>query len=100
MSYYTFRLVSRAPLKIECAKWDDGSTVPESVYVVYPETDSCSCVAMKRECKHVQRAHEITKTPELVAVMFHWRWDERNGWIEMHDIPDIEEFERAMFVHN
>jgi hypothetical protein len=51
---------------------------------------------MKRECKHVLRVREITKSPELIDVMCHWRWDEKHGWDEMHDIPDFDEFGKAL----
>jgi hypothetical protein len=96
-TYYTFRLLSLHPLKVECSKWEDGSIEPSASYIVYPSTDSCSCVSMKRECKHVLRAREITK-PNLIEFMHIWRWDERNSWRQMYDIPDLGEFERAVFV--
>lgn len=99
MNYYTFRLLSLIPMAVECTKWEDGNDNPLASYRVYVETNSCNCIAMKRECKHVLRAREITK-PELIEFMHRWRWDERNSWLEMHDIPDIDEFERAVFVSN
>lgn len=96
--YYTFRVLSLEPLKVECCKWEEYSNIPYEKYVVYPHTTSCSCLAMKRECKHVLRVREITKTLELINEMSYWRWDEYNSWTKMYDIPYFEEFERAVFV--
>lgn len=95
--YYIFRLLGTHPIRVACSKWEEGSIAPSATYIVYPGTNSCNCVASKRECRHVLRAKELVK-PDLINDMYKWRWDERNGWLEMHDIPYIDEFERAVFA--
>jgi hypothetical protein len=95
ITYYTARLVQTSPVKVEVCKWD-GSVKPENIYIVYPSTNSCSCVATKRECKHVQLAKDLLD-PEFVNEMHAWTWSEETGWIAAHDLP-IEEFSDALLA--
>jgi hypothetical protein len=93
--YYTFRLLSQTPVRVECCKWDDNNR--PTTYTVYPDTDSCSCVATKRDCKHVVLAKAMIK-PNFINEMHLWKWDEKNSWTEVNDMTPMEDILEVVFT--
>jgi hypothetical protein len=77
-------------MRVECNKWDDCLNELIETYIIYPFSNSCNCIATKRECKHLILSKAILE-PEFVNEMHHWRWDEKNSWSEVFDIPEVEE---------
>jgi hypothetical protein len=95
VKYYTFRILEHEPLKLECCKWEECRE-PTARHIVYPDIEACNCFATKRDCVHVRRAKEITRSADLMRDMMFWKWDEHNGWTENHDVPDFDEFARVV----
>lgn len=93
--YYTFKIIS-APdaeqLVVEVHKWEEetgahsGTTYKTKPFLVWM---ACSCPAT-RKCKHLKCAEEAVETGKAQE-FWKWRWDEKNGWRELDDIPPVED---------
>jgi hypothetical protein len=94
MTHYTFRLIGTNPeIVVDVCKWEDSNR--PTIYRVYPRTNSCSCIATKRECRHVKMVLSMID-PEFIAEMYRWKWDQENGFTEMNDMP-FKEMVDAVF---
>lgn len=95
--YYTFKIVSGEgePLKVEAHKWEEETGDHSGdTYIVRPDGASfisCSCPAFK-ECKHLRCVKEAIQDGKAQE-FWNWRWDEKNGWKKVDDIPSIEEID-------
>lgn len=81
---------------MDVCKWENSKN-PEVIYRVYPRTNSCSCVATKRDCRHVKMVLSMID-PEFIGEMYRWKWDSKNGFTEMNDMP-IREFVDAVLAY-
>lgn len=82
--YYTFRLVSGNPLKVDCYKWDELLDEVVETYHIQPNNTTihggCSCPAWRNDCKHmkcVKEAIELGRLDELHV----WSWKD-GVWTE------------------
>lgn len=93
--YYTFRLVTESPVKVECMKWGEFDDVPTATYTIHPDnaspTGGCSCPAWTNNCKHMKCVREALADGKINE-LFHWKWDEKRTWTRVDDIRSIEEF--------
>jgi hypothetical protein len=94
--HYTARIIQTSPeIKVEVCKWNSNGR-PENVYNVYPKTNSCDCISMRRDCKHVRLAKDLLD-PDFINEMHSWAWNDKDGWVATHDIP-IREFTHALLT--
>jgi hypothetical protein len=87
-NYYTFKIVGREPLMVDCVKWDEMGE-PLETYHINPNSfearTSCSCPAYTWQCKHrkcVEQAMREGRMEEL----WKWKWDPKGGWQELDDM--------------
>lgn len=86
--YYTFRPLSERLW--QATKWMELGGGPGQSYYIDLVTLHCSCPRQYSNCKHKDRVREILEM-KCENQMHGWRWDERNQWLELHDIPSLEE---------
>lgn len=91
--YYTFKVISSASdeLRVEAHKWDEMGG-HEETYVVRPTGCTfvaCTCPAY-RECKHLKCVKD-TLVDGKIDELWKWRWDEKQGWTKLGDIPSVED---------
>lgn len=87
--YYTFQLMQVNPWRIiRVNKWAEGDQEPTQWYEVFPDgragAGQCSCPAY-RVCKHIRCVEEAWRTGKNTE-LWKWRWTEKGGWEENHDI--------------
>lgn len=92
--YYTFKVSKTNDegviSEVECTKWEEMGE-PVGTYRVKPFVTwmGCTCPAY-RKCKHQTCVEEAIDSGK-VAELWHWRWDEVNGWQRLDDITPLEE---------